>query len=151
MRTIFPKLQVPGTSPVSGQADGRIQIIYANNNSMPFLALGGAHGSITSLEGFQNGIGIRLSKLKNITVSDDGTYATIEGGVTNGEVMRALKAVNKQSGMSARKSPCGPYSSLTPSKLLVSANAQASWEHCWAAATDSYKVSKPSNLASSRA
>jgi hypothetical protein len=72
-------------------------ILFANNHSVPFLASNGGHGSVGSLAALQNGIQIRLRSMNRITVSDDGKYAVMQGGVINLEVIQALDKASKQS------------------------------------------------------
>jgi FAD/FMN-containing dehydrogenase len=71
-------------------------ILYANNHSIPFLATTGGHGTFGSLGGLQHGLQIRLRPMNSITISADGNYATMQGGVTSLEVIQALDAASKQ-------------------------------------------------------
>lgn len=46
----------------------------------------------------QQGIAISFRKMKTIAVNPDGFSTHLDPGVTNGEVVRALWAENKQTG-----------------------------------------------------
>ncbi|KAF2197576.1 FAD-binding domain-containing protein [Delitschia confertaspora ATCC 74209] len=81
---------------VTTESDISETIIYANERSIPFLAVANGHGTVHSLGGFQHGIGIRLHKMNKIQFTEDGTHVTIGGGASNGDVLQALKAANKQ-------------------------------------------------------
>jgi FAD/FMN-containing dehydrogenase len=58
-----------------------LQIKFANKNSVPFLAVNGFHGSISTLGDMSSGIQILLTKLNGIKIASDGKTATIGGGV----------------------------------------------------------------------
>lgn len=65
---------------------------------MPFLATNGVHGSITTLGKMTRGIEIHMSQLNSIVVAQDGSTATIGGGVMSKNLTDALWAVGKQTG-----------------------------------------------------
>ncbi|KUJ24545.1 FAD binding domain-containing protein [Mollisia scopiformis] len=69
---------------------------FANWCSLPFLTTNGYHGSITTLGRMTEGIEIHLSQLSSVTVSADGTTATIGGGVISRNLTDALWAAGKQ-------------------------------------------------------
>jgi FAD/FMN-containing dehydrogenase len=74
------------------------QVSFANSYSIPFLAVDGGHGFLSTLGRMQQGIAISFRKMKTIAVNPDGLSAHLDPGVTNGEVVRALWAENKQTG-----------------------------------------------------
>lgn len=76
------------------------QINFANKNSIPFLAVNGVHGSISTLGGMKSGIQIRLSKLNSIKIAKDGKTATIGGGVRTKDLTDTLWTAGKQAGKS---------------------------------------------------
>ena len=78
------------------ESDVIATIIYANNNSIPFLATTGGHGTFGTLGGLKNGLQIRLRPMNRISISADGQYATMQGGVTNLEVIKTLDAASKE-------------------------------------------------------
>ncbi|KAK3994189.1 hypothetical protein QBC44DRAFT_322800 [Cladorrhinum sp. PSN332] len=71
-------------------------IKYSNNNSIPFLASSGQHGSWHPLSQF-SGIAISLRNLSpKITLSQDGKQATIGGGTSIAETVHYLWSQNKR-------------------------------------------------------
>ncbi|CAO2654889.1 Nn.00g116220.m01.CDS01 [Neocucurbitaria sp. VM-36] len=68
---------------------------FANTHNIPFFAFSSGHGAISSLGGLKDAIQIHMRKLKSITISKDGTYATIGGGAKGKEVRDALWEVGK--------------------------------------------------------
>ena len=70
-------------------------IRFANAHDVPYLAQSGAHGTTASLGAVKNGILIHLRRLDSITVSQDGSYATIGGGVKGVEVRDELWKLGK--------------------------------------------------------
>lgn len=75
-----------------------LQIKFANQNSVPFLAVSGFHGSISTLGDMSNGIQILLTKLNGIRIASDGKTATIGGGVISKDLTDTLWAAGKQTG-----------------------------------------------------
>ena len=75
-----------------------IQIKFANRNSVPFLAVSGFHGSISTLGNFQDGIEILLTKLNGVKIASDGKSATIGGGIRSKDLTDTLWAAGKQTG-----------------------------------------------------
>lgn len=71
---------------------------FANRNGVPFLATSGAHGSITTLGGLNQGMEIWMTNLTSIAVAADGQTATIGGGALSKSVTDALWAAGKQTG-----------------------------------------------------
>jgi FAD/FMN-containing dehydrogenase len=78
------------------------QVQFANQEDIPFLAFGGAHGAITTLGKMDRGIEIYLNQLSSIEVASDGQTATFGGGVMAKNVTDALWAAGKQTGKSER-------------------------------------------------
>lgn len=75
-----------------------LQVKYANAKDLPFLAVSGRHGAMSSLGKMQSGIGIWLDELDDVKVSSDGQTATIQGGTLSKEVIDALWNKGKQTG-----------------------------------------------------
>ncbi|EFX00158.1 FAD-binding domain containing protein [Grosmannia clavigera kw1407] len=71
-------------------------VLFANANSVPFLATNGAHGALTTLGRMTTGIEIYLEKLASIKIASDGSSVTVGGGVRSKNVTDALWAANKQ-------------------------------------------------------
>ncbi|PVH70236.1 FAD-binding domain-containing protein [Cadophora sp. DSE1049] len=80
---------------VAVEEDVQKTVRFANKYSIPFLAVDGAHGFISTLGRMQNGIAISFSKMKGITVSRNGKFADLNPGLTNGDIVRTLWAQNK--------------------------------------------------------
>ncbi len=77
------------------------KILYANQHSIPFLAVTGGHGAIDSLGSVQHGIQIWMRSMNHIQIAPNGATATIGGGVISKEVTDALWAAGKQAGKQA--------------------------------------------------
>ncbi|KAK8071880.1 FAD-linked oxidoreductase [Apiospora saccharicola] len=71
-------------------------VVFANEHSVPFLATNGFHGSITTLGQMSHGIEIFLSQLKKVEISDDGSTATIGGGIRAKDLIDTLWDAGKQ-------------------------------------------------------
>ncbi|KAJ2996860.1 hypothetical protein NUW58_g836 [Xylaria curta] len=69
---------------------------YANLRNIPYLAVNGGHGAITTVGKLRNGIEIRLSKLSSVEIAHDGTTAKIGGGTLSKTVIDSLWAQAKQ-------------------------------------------------------
>lgn len=78
----------------------RIQVKFANQKNLPFLAFGGAHGAITTLGKMSNGIEIYLNQLSSVEIAEDGQTATFGGGIMAKNVTDSLWAAGKQTGKS---------------------------------------------------
>ncbi|KAJ4368305.1 hypothetical protein N0V83_006661 [Neocucurbitaria cava] len=70
-------------------------IRFANTHNITFFAFTGGHGAISSLSALKNSIQIHMRKLNTISLSKDGTYATIGGGAKGKEVRDALWEAEK--------------------------------------------------------
>ncbi|KAJ5273272.1 hypothetical protein N7478_008397 [Penicillium angulare] len=81
---------------VANENDVAETIKYANTHSLPFLAVNGGHGAISSLEAVNNGIQIWLNQLNSISIAKDGSTATIGGGAPSKHITETLWAENKQ-------------------------------------------------------
>ncbi|KAJ4983970.1 FAD-dependent oxygenase [Stagonosporopsis vannaccii] len=81
---------------VATEADVQKTIVYANRKRKPFLAISGGHGQTSTVGNAQNGIGIHLGQMNNITIVDKGEAAIIGGGVLNGDLITYLWAHGKQ-------------------------------------------------------
>ncbi|KAL4968363.1 uncharacterized protein BDV14DRAFT_153263 [Aspergillus stella-maris] len=57
---------------------------------MPFLAVNGGHGAISSLAKMDHGMEIWLHKLNFTDIAEDGRTATFGGGITSYDLIRAL-------------------------------------------------------------
>lgn len=52
---------------------------FANQMSLPFLAINRGHGSVSALGTFRNGVLIKLNKLTGIDIAADGKSAVLGG------------------------------------------------------------------------
>lgn len=77
---------------------------YANKYNIPFFPYVGGHGSVSSLGNVKNGIQISMGSLNDVKISEDGTSATLGGGIKGKEVTDALWPYGKQTGTCS--SPC---------------------------------------------
>ncbi|KAE9366665.1 FAD binding domain protein [Stipitochalara longipes BDJ] len=73
-----------------------VEIKYANEQDIPFLAITGGHGAIRSLGNVKHGIEIWMRQMNSVTINPDGNTATIGGGVLSKELVDALWAADKQ-------------------------------------------------------
>jgi FAD/FMN-containing dehydrogenase len=71
---------------------------YANANNIPFLAVNGGHGAITTVGKVKNGIEIWLNQLDSVSISEEGDTATFGGGILTKKITDALWAAGKQTG-----------------------------------------------------
>ena len=83
---------------VTTEADVQATIRWANDASLPFLAVTGGHGVVQSLNGFRDGVGIWMRGMKGVDVLEGGERARIEGGVLSGELVHALWEAGKMTG-----------------------------------------------------
>ncbi|KAL2829220.1 hypothetical protein BDW59DRAFT_170621 [Aspergillus cavernicola] len=63
---------------------------YANSQDLPFLAINGGHGAISTLAKMDHGMEIWLHKLNSLVISKDGKTATFGGGITSADVIKLL-------------------------------------------------------------
>lgn len=84
----------------------RLQVKFARKYNIDFLAISRGHGTTKTLSTVKNGIQINLRQLQEITVAADGKTATLGGGVYNDNVVNALHAKGKSSGMFNDNDPC---------------------------------------------
>ncbi|KAK6062808.1 hypothetical protein SCUP515_13000 [Seiridium cupressi] len=82
---------VPGV-----EADVSETVKYANEKGIPFLAVTGGHGAITSTGHRQNGIEIWMNQLTGVEIAQDGASARIKGGTLSKAVIDSLWAAGKQ-------------------------------------------------------
>ncbi|KAK9413949.1 putative FAD-binding PCMH-type domain-containing protein [Seiridium unicorne] len=82
---------VPGV-----EADVSETVKYANEKGIPFLAVTGGHGAITSTGRMQNGIEIWMDQLTGVEITQDGASARIKGGTLSKAVIDSLWAAGKQ-------------------------------------------------------
>ncbi|KAL4923493.1 uncharacterized protein BDV17DRAFT_285393 [Aspergillus undulatus] len=75
---------------VAEEEDVAKAIRYANSQDLPFLAVNGGHGAISSLSNMDHGMQIWLHKLNSVVIAEDGQTATFGGGITSYELIRAL-------------------------------------------------------------
>ncbi|KAL4975568.1 hypothetical protein BDW66DRAFT_151852 [Aspergillus desertorum] len=80
---------------VANEEDVTKTIKYANANNLPFLAVNGGHGSISSLSNIDHGIEIWIHKLNSIQIAEDGKTVTVGGGIRSAELIPALFAHKK--------------------------------------------------------
>ncbi|RYC58252.1 hypothetical protein CHU98_g7969 [Xylaria longipes] len=69
---------------------------HANLQNIPFLAVNGGHGAITTVGKLQNGIEIWLNQLSSVEIAQDGATAKIGGGTLSKTVTDSLWAQSKQ-------------------------------------------------------
>jgi len=79
-----------------------MQVIFANNRNVPFLAFNTAHGAITTLGQMTHGIEIWLNQLSGVQISSDGKTAKIAGGTQSKVLIDTLWANGKQAGEFSR-------------------------------------------------
>ncbi|PYH85967.1 FAD-binding domain-containing protein [Aspergillus uvarum CBS 121591] len=75
---------------VATEQDVAETVEYANEEEVPFLAVSGAHGTVTSLANFHYGIEVWLHRLNWTTLSEDGDTVTFGGGILGGHLVDAL-------------------------------------------------------------
>lgn len=79
--------------------DDVVKIVrYANERNIPFLAVNGGHGAITTVGKMEYGIQIWMRQLRAISIAKDGRSATFGGGVLSKNVTDTLWAAGKQTG-----------------------------------------------------
>ena len=83
---------------VATESDVQAAIRWANNASLPFLAVTGGHGVVQSLNDFRDGVGIWMRGMKDVSVLEGGERARIEGGVLSGELVHELWEAGKMTG-----------------------------------------------------
>ena len=83
---------------VATEADVQATIQWANNATLPFLAVTGGHGVVQSLNGFKHGVGIWMRGTKDVKILEGGATARIEGGVLSGELVHELWEAGKMTG-----------------------------------------------------
>lgn len=83
---------------VATEADVQATIRWANDASLPFLAVTGGHGVVQSLNDFRDGVGIWIRKMKDMEVLEGGHAARIEGGMLSGELVHELWEAGKMTG-----------------------------------------------------
>jgi hypothetical protein len=83
---------------VATEADVQATIQWANNATLPFLAVTGGHGVVQSLNGFKHGVGIWMRGMKYVKILEGGETANIEGGVLSGELVHELWEAGKMTG-----------------------------------------------------
>lgn len=71
-------------------------ILYTNANNKSFLAITGGHGTTSHINNVKNGIGILMCGMNNVTITDDGNAALIEGGALTGDIIPYLWFHGKQ-------------------------------------------------------
>lgn len=76
--------------------DGYLQIQYAYQHNVSFLATGGGHGYSISLSQIQGGIEMDLSNFKEIQVDAQANKLTVGGAVRFRDVTGALQAAGKE-------------------------------------------------------
>ncbi|KAJ4419213.1 hypothetical protein N0V82_005120 [Gnomoniopsis sp. IMI 355080] len=82
---------VPGS-----EKDVAETVKYAADNDIPFLAVNGGHGAITTVGSMTSGIEIWMHQLHQIKIAEDGKSVTIGGGALSGNVTHDLWTVGKQ-------------------------------------------------------
>ncbi|KKY33735.1 putative fad-dependent oxygenase [Diaporthe ampelina] len=82
---------VPGT-----ENDVAETVKFATALNIPFLAVNGGHGAISTVGRMQSGIEIWMNQLQTVEIAEDGETATIGGGALSTNVTQALWAAGKQ-------------------------------------------------------
>ena len=74
------------------------KVLYANSYEVPFLAIGGGHGSSSALNSAQGAVGIWMRGLNGTVIAPEsnGTQAIINAGSLSGEVTEALWDMGKE-------------------------------------------------------
>ncbi|RDW79275.1 putative FAD-dependent oxygenase [Aspergillus mulundensis] len=75
---------------VAEEEDVAMAIKYANANEIPFLAVNGGHGAISSLSRLHQGMEIWMHKLNSFEIAEDGQTVTLGGGIKSSELIPAL-------------------------------------------------------------
>lgn len=83
---------------VASEKDVRETVRWANGAGLPFLAISGGHGVVTSLGKLKGGVGIWMRELRGVRVLEDGGRARIGGGALSGEVVHGLWEEGKMTG-----------------------------------------------------
>ncbi|KAL1969230.1 hypothetical protein VTN77DRAFT_484 [Rasamsonia byssochlamydoides] len=73
---------------VATENDVAETVKYANASNIPFIAVNGGHGAITSLGKVHHGIEIWLNQLNSVTISPTGDTATFGGGILTKTIHR---------------------------------------------------------------
>ncbi|KAI0179621.1 FAD binding domain protein [Hypoxylon sp. FL1284] len=95
----FSSFHSPGVNVVvvpSVAADVAETVIYANEKDMPFVAITGGHGAITTMGRLENGIQIWMDMLSSVEIAEDGATAKIGGGALSKTVIESLWSAGKQ-------------------------------------------------------
>lgn len=77
-----------------------MQIRYANEHGIPFLARSGGHGATEALQLAKDVIVVDLRDQNDVEVSGDGKSARIGGGASVKKVVNELWTAGKQTGNS---------------------------------------------------
>ena len=77
----------------------RLQVRYAAEHNIPFVARAGGHGATAALGTAEDAIQIDLRALNHVRLSQDGTSASIGGGADVKGVVTALEKLGKRTGM----------------------------------------------------
>ncbi|KAI0412992.1 hypothetical protein F5X98DRAFT_391328 [Xylaria grammica] len=80
----------------SVENDVAVAVKYANEMSLPFLAVNGGHGAITTVGKLQDGIEIWMHELNSVEIADDGSTVIIGAGALMKKVTDTLWASEKQ-------------------------------------------------------
>jgi FAD/FMN-containing dehydrogenase len=83
---------------VGDESDVQKTLAYAKKNSIPFLAVSGAHAWTDTINRLPYGFQVRMRQLNSTVVNAGGKTATIGGGALQYEVVRDLFAKKKQAG-----------------------------------------------------
>ncbi|KAJ3572586.1 hypothetical protein NPX13_g5000 [Xylaria arbuscula] len=77
--------------------NGVVEVVkYANELDIPFLAVTGGHGAITTVGSLEDGIGIWVAALDSVKIDRYGSFVTIGGGTLTKSVTDTLWAAGKQ-------------------------------------------------------
>ncbi|KAI9725824.1 MAG: hypothetical protein M1828_002453 [Chrysothrix sp. TS-e1954] len=91
---------IVNVSSVQGFWDDRLtncfKVKYASQNQIPFLATGGGHGYISTIDSVQDGIDLDLGNFKEVSVNASANLLTVGGAAKFGSVVEALQVLGKE-------------------------------------------------------
>lgn len=86
----------PSTEPLNHGSSFLLQIEYAGEQGVPFLATGGGNGYTNTTGAIRGGIGIDLGFFRDIHVNAIDNRLTIGGGVIFNDIFEPLHAAGKE-------------------------------------------------------
>ncbi|RDA85405.1 hypothetical protein CP532_1951 [Ophiocordyceps camponoti-leonardi (nom. inval.)] len=97
-RNAYPRISPGYVAIVEARTERDVQetIKYANRHGMPFLAVSGGHGWLSTLNRLQGGIQINMRRMNHTRLNLDGETANVGGGTLQREITAALFAEGKR-------------------------------------------------------